>query len=280
MQFTKMHGLGNDFVFVEDSHLHSGVDLPSLAQQVCSRNFGIGADGFVIVLPSEKADARMRIFNPDGSEPEMCGNAIRCFAKYVYEKLPMKKDGLAVETAAGVMNLQIKSEKGKVVIVTVNMGRPRLVPGDISVNLEGDRIVGRPVIIDGSTYEITCVSMGNPHCVIFMENIDELPVDEIGPVICNDPLFPRKTNVEFVKVVDRKHLSMRVWERGVGETLACGTGACASAVAAALNQKTDRDVIVTLRGGDLLIHWDEKDDSVYMSGPAVEVFQGVYNMPE
>ncbi|MCK8827906.1 diaminopimelate epimerase [Natroniella acetigena] len=276
MKFTKMHGLGNDFVIVNllEEKL---TNLGQLAREICDRHFGVGADGLVLVLPAEKdeADFRMRIFNPDGSEPEMCGNAIRCFAKYLYERKLTDKTKVKVETLAGIIIPELIIEAGQVEVVKVDMGQPRLKSQEIPMaGVEQKQVVKQPLEVAGQEYEITAVSMGNPHCVIFVDQVDDFPVSEVGPLIEKHSLFPVKTNVEFIEVVNSDELKMRVWERGAGVTLACGTGACASTVAAILNQLTDREVMVHLLGGDLLIEWAEDNNHVYMTGPAEEVFVG------
>ena len=277
MNFTKMHGLGNDFILL--NCLEDTVDNPSeLAQEMCDRNFGIGADGLVLVLPSEveEADFRMRIFNPDGSEPEMCGNAIRCFAKYLYERDLTTKTDLNVETLAGIIKPKLILEDGAVQLVKVDMGQPRLKRSEIPMKgEESEQVVKEPLNVAGEEFEVTCVSMGNPHCVIFVDDADEAPVRELGPKIETHDLFPEDINVEFIEVVNEEELEMRVWERGAGVTIACGTGACGSTVAAILNDLTQRKVTVHLLGGDLVIEWAD-DDHVYMSGPATEVFTGDY----
>ena len=277
MKFTKMHGLGNDFILL--NCLEDIVDNPSeLAQEMCDRNFGIGADGLVLVLPSEveEADFRMRIFNPDGSEPEMCGNAIRCFAKYLYERDLTTKTDLNVETLAGIIKPKLILEDGAVQLVKVDMGQPRLKRSEIPMKgEESEQVVKEPLNVAGEEFEVTCVSMGNPHCVIFVDDANEAPVRELGPKIETHDLFPEDINVEFIEVVNEEELEMRVWERGAGVTLACGTGACGSTVAAILNDFTQRKVTVHLLGGDLVIEWAD-DDHVYMSGPATEVFTGDY----
>ena len=275
MKFTKWQGIGNDFVIV-NGFQEKIDDYPSKAIEVCDRHFGIGADGLVLALPSEIADFRMRIFNSDGSEAEMCGNVTRCFARYVYENGLTTKTELTIETLAGIIKPKLLFENGNVKAVCVDMGEPRLKRGEIPmIGNPEDRAVNVPLIVGDKTYEVTCVSMGNPHCIIFDDNAEELDLQALGRPIETHPAFPRKTNVEFVKVIDRKTLRMRVWERGAGITLACGTGTCATVVAAVLNGKTDREVLVHLDGGDLFIEWRE-DNHIYKTGPAVEVFRGEY----
>lgn len=279
MEIIKMHGLGNDFVFVDHFHNSMNQDAsektyPELARKLCHRQFGVGGDGLIVVLPSEVADARMRIFNPDGSEPEMCGNGIRCFARYIYDQGYVKKNPLQVETLAGILTLHLNIEGDKVTGVRVDMGEPILEAELIPVMAQREPVVGAKLEVDGEEFEFTAVSMGNPHCVIFVEDYKNLDFDHLGPAIEKHPLFPKKTNVEFIRVDSREELTMKVWERGAGPTLACGTGACASAVAAVLNGKAERKVIVHLPGGDLLIEWGD-DNRVYMTGPATYVFRGV-----
>ncbi|WP_040948583.1 diaminopimelate epimerase [Gorillibacterium massiliense] len=274
MEFTKMQGLGNDFIIV-----YGEERLPDnageMAVRLCDRHFGIGADGLVFILPSDKADGMMRIINSDGSEPEQCGNAIRCVAKYMYDNGIAAHDAMTIETiGAGVQNVQMTVEKGKATAVRVDMGSPILDAKEVPTVLTGGPIVAEPIAAGGREFQFTAVSMGNPHCVIFAEDADELDLADFGPKLEVSPLFPRKTNVEFVSVRSRQHLNMRVWERGAGPTLACGTGACATLVAAVLNGLTDRAATVTLPGGNLFIQWAE-DGRVYMTGPAVEVFKGV-----
>lgn len=277
MKFTKVHGLGNDFILL--NCLESTVDNPSqLAQDMCDRNFGIGADGLVLVLPSklEEADFRMRIFNPDGSEPEMCGNAIRCFAQYLYEHDLTNKTDLKVETLAGIIKPKLILDGADVELIKVDMGQPRLQRSEIPMTgEESEKVVKEPLNVAGEEFEVTCVSMGNPHCVIFVDDATKAPVEEIGPKIETHERFPEDINVEFIEVINKEELKMRVWERGAGVTLACGTGACGSTVAAILNDLVAQKVTVHLLGGDLVIEWAE-DNHVYMSGPAEEVFTGDY----
>jgi len=277
LKFTKMHGLGNDYVYVSCLDL-SGSELlkdPSGAAKLISdRHFGIGSDGLVLILPSEIADFKMRMFNSDGSEAEMCGNAIRCVGKYVYDNGFTKKTSLSIETLAGLKQLEMVVKNGKVALVKVNMGEPILSPPDIPVNSDKPRFISQPVKIENEVYTVTCVSMGNPHAVVYVEEVEAFPVDKIGPKMENHPLFPRKINVEFVQIIERDTIKMRVWERGAGETMACGTGACAALVASVLNDLTGRKATVKLLGGDLLVEWEEFANHVYMTGPAVKVFEG------
>ena len=274
MFFTKMHGISNDYVYV-NGFKENIADPSAVAKRISDRHTGIGSDGLVLILPSEKCDFRMRMFNADGSEAEMCGNASRCVAKYVYDNGMTDKTCFTLETGAGVkiMNLHLGKDK-KVDTVTVDMGEPILDAPKVPVISESSPAVNQTYKVFGKDYHYTAVSMGNPHSVIFMEGIDDLDLDKIGPAFECHAIFPRKTNTEFVEVKDRKKLKMRVWERGAGETMACGTGACATAVAAILNKLTDRAVDIELRGGTLHIEWDEKDNHVYMTGSATTVFTG------
>ncbi|WP_227767013.1 diaminopimelate epimerase [Zhaonella formicivorans] len=278
MKFTKMHGLGNDFVVLEGKELSPGVDLGELAVKVCDRHFGIGADGLMIILPSEVADIRMRIFNSDGSEAEMCGNGIRCFAKYVYEQGIVKKEEIRVETLAGIIVPRLQIESGSITGICVDMGEPHLDRALIPMLGEPGLVVNETLVVGGQPYQVTAVSMGNPHCVIYTGNLDEIPLAALGRQIETHYVFPKKTNVEFVQILSPNEVRMKVWERGAGETLACGTGACAVAVAGVLNLLTERKVTVHLAGGDLQIFWNEHDNHVYMTGPAETVFNGDYSV--
>ncbi|MDR6227170.1 diaminopimelate epimerase [Desmospora profundinema] len=264
-----MHGLGNDFVVVSAAALPTEPEV--LAQKVCDRHFGAGADGLVFILPSHTGDCAMRIFNADGSEPEQCGNAVRCVARYYYERISGARNEMAVETRAGIQRVWLEAGGTR---VRVDMGRPILGGKQIPTTLEGETVVDQPVEADGKSFRFTGVSMGNPHAVIFVEDATRFPVDEWGPRLETHPLFPQKTNVEFVTVHSPSQLDMRVWERGVGQTWACGTGACASVVAGVLTGRTRRNVRVRLKGGDLDIDWREEDGRVYMTGPATVVFEG------
>ena len=273
MRFTKMQGLGNDYIYV--NCLEEDVPDPvETARKISDRHFGVGSDGLVLILPDEQADFRMRMFNSDGSESEMCGNAARCVGKYIHDRGLSDKEEIRLMTGAGIKNLQLTVRDGRTESVRVDMGEPILEAERIPTTLTGLKVVNTPLEVLGETYGVTCVSMGNPHAVIFVEDADQFDVHTVGPVIENYPLFPRKTNVEFVTVKDRENLRMRVWERGAGETMACGTGACATAVAAILNGRTDRAVMIHLLGGDLFIEWNESDGHVMMTGPAREVFSG------
>jgi diaminopimelate epimerase len=272
MRFIKMHGIGNDYVYV-DGFRETVSEPEKVAVRISDRHFGVGGDGLILILPSDKADARMRIFNADGSEAQMCGNGIRCLAKYVYESGISRKSELAVETLAGVLSLQLTTTHGSVEQVKVNMGMPRLRRQDIPMRGEGDRVLGEKLTAGDRAFTVTCVSMGNPHCVIYVDDVAQFPVTHYGPLLEHHPQFPQRTNVEWVEWINHREVRQRTWERGAGETLACGTGACATTVASVLNGKTGRAVTVHLLGGDLEIEW-AADEHVYMTGPAVEVFRG------
>ena len=274
IDFTKMHGCGNDYIYV-DMFKTPAFDFEKAAIALSDRHFGIGGDGIILVCPSDKADAKMRIFNADGSEGMMCGNGIRCVGKYVYDSGIARKDVLTIDSLSGVKTLHMTIENGKATAARVDMGPAILTPARIPVNLPGEQAVAVPVEVAGKEYKITCVSMGNPHAVIFIDHDPmELDLEKIGPDFEHHPLFPQRVNTEFVRVLDDHTLQMRVWERGSGETWACGTGTCASAVAAVLNgycQKNE-DILVHLRGGDLTIRYT--DETVYMTGPAATAFTG------
>lgn len=275
MKFTKMQGCGNDYVYVNGFE-EAVKDYAATARAVSNRHFGIGSDGLVMILPSEEQDFRMRMFNADGSEAEMCGNAIRCVGKYVYDNGMTTETTVSIETESGTMLLELTVEEGKVTYARVDMGEPILSPSLVPVKSNLDPVVGDLIAVDQRAFAMTCVSMGNPHAVTFVEAITDDHVHGIGPKLEVHEAFPNKTNVEFVKVIDRNTLEMRVWERGTGETLACGTGACATLVAAVLNDKTERKAAVNLVGGQLIIEWDEATNHVFMSGPAVTVFEGEF----
>ncbi|MBI5683391.1 MAG: diaminopimelate epimerase [Deltaproteobacteria bacterium] len=279
MKFTKMHGLGNDFILIDCRNIDIP-NLPDVVKKLSHRQFGIGFDQALLLYPSFAADFRMDIYNADGGRVEMCGNGIRCLAKYIWGKKvrgqesgvrskKLKEDSLSIETLAGIIQVERKGE-----LIKVDMGEPILEGRKVPVNLDG-RVIDHKVNIGGEVFQITCVSMGNPHCVIFVDDVYNFPVSRLGPMIETHPIFPKKTNVEFIQVINKKELRMRVWERGAGETLACGTGACASLVAANLKGLAERKATVHLAGGDLKIEWSEKDNHVYMTGPAAEVFEGV-----
>jgi diaminopimelate epimerase len=271
MKFTKMHGAGNDYIYI-DAQKEKIFNPSLLAQKLSDRHFGIGSDGLVLIHPSDKADFRMQMFNSDGSEAEMCGNAIRCVAKYVYDKKLTSKKTIAIETLSGIKFIDLVfDETGNVTGAAVDMGAPIFEPKLIPVDMDGDRIVNRPLEVDGKTYYITCVSMGNPHCAVFLDEIQSLDLNLLGPKFENHKVFPRRVNAEFVKVIDKNNIELRVYERGAGETLACGTGACAAVVASYINGYTNNEVNVSLKGGILKIKYD---NTVMMTGNAVTVFEG------
>jgi len=273
LDFTKMHGCGNDYIFINCFDLE--INSPeSLSPLLSDRHAGVGGDGLVLILRSDAADAKMRMFNNDGSESGMCGNAIRCFAKYLHDNGMVRKPHMRIETLSGFKELYLSVQDGLVTSVKVDMGRAELRPEKIPVKLAGESVVARPVMIGGKTYDITCVSVGNPHAVVFCRDVDGFDLRGIGPLFENDELFPERVNAEFVEVVGDNHLKMRVWERGSGETQACGTGACASAVAAVLNGHCakDADIKVRLPGGEIIVKYT--DEAVYMTGNCVKVFDG------
>ena len=274
MKFTKMQGIGNDYVYV--NCLQETIENPSeLAKKISDRHYGVGADGLIMINPSDKADFEMEMYNADGSRGEMCGNGIRCVAKYVYDYGLPDKTSISVETLAGIKYLDLTVEDGKVVLVKVDMGKPMLRPEEVPVVSEKEEVIDEPITVDGQEYRMTCVSMGNPHAVVFIDqDVKEFPLETVGVKFENHERFPKRVNTEFVNVLDRHTAQMRVWERGSGETLACGTGACAVAVACALNGLTEDEVTVKLLGGDLQIKWDREKNTVYMTGPAEVVFDG------
>ena len=279
MKFTKMHGIGNDYVYMDCTR--ERLENPGeIARLVSDRHKGIGSDGLILIQSSDEADFEMAMYNADGSYGKMCGNGIRCVAKYVYDNGLTDKTEISVISGGAVKYLKLTVENGKVKKVRVNMGEPILKPSEIPVVGEGDKLVAAPIVVDNQVYEMTCVSMGNPHAVVFMDGVDDLKIEEIGPKFEQHERFPDRVNTEFVERMDRKNLKMRVWERGSGETMACGTGACATAVAAILNGYAERDVTVHLLGGDLEISWDETDNCVYMTGPAATVFTGEFDPEE
>ncbi len=273
MEFVKMHGLGNDFIIVEAGSWKEADHLQAHSPILCDRHFGIGADGLVVIGPDQAMDLFMRIFNPDGSEPEMCGNAIRCVARYAYENGWVKQKNISVRTLAGIRYPQIETANGKVINVCVDMGQPVLERKLIPMQGEGSAVKTK-LTSATNEFEITAVSMGNPHCIHFVDQIEQVPIAAWGSMMESHPLFPAKTNVEFVQMVARDEMIMRVWERGAGITMACGTGACASLVAAVLNDVSDRKATIHLLGGDLYIEWKEENNHVYMTGPAEYVFAG------
>ncbi|ABO50221.1 diaminopimelate epimerase [Desulforamulus reducens MI-1] len=278
MYFTKVHGLGNDFILVNAGTGQGFTDdCSTLAKEVCDRKFGIGADGLVLLYDSGVADVRMKIVNSDGSEAEMCGNAIRCVAKYLYDHGIIKKDEIKVETLAGIIVPQIIQQEGSVKAVRVDMGEPRVERAEIPMIGPPGQVIGEELAVNGKVYLVTAVSMGNPHCIIFVPDLEDISLTQVGPQIEVHPAFPKKTNVEFVQVLGPNEVRMVVWERGAGPTMACGTGACAVAVAGVLNGFTERMVTVHLPGGSLMIEWAE-NGRIYMTGPATEVFSGEYTV--
>jgi diaminopimelate epimerase len=282
VRFTKMHGLGNDYLVLDQmQERFDEAKLPALAVALSDRHFGVGSDGLILVLPSRVADFRMRIFNSDGSEAEMCGNGVRLFAKWVYEHGYTRERDLTIETLAGLIRPHLKVNGGEVKSIRVDMGEPRLRRSEIPMKgTDQSQVVGEKLRVNGQQLVITAVSMGNPHCVTFVKDVDRAPVEELGPLVERHDLFPRRTNVEFVRVLNDTEIQMRVWERGAGETLACGTGASAAVVACVLNEKTGRKVTVHLRGGDLHVHWNQEDSHVFNEGPAAEVCTGESRLDE
>lgn len=273
MKFTKMHGIGNDYVYV--NCFKETVENPSeVAIRVSDRHFGIGSDGLILIKPSDVADGKMEMYNADGSQGAMCGNGIRCVAKYMYDYGITDKTSISVETKSGIKYLDLTLKDGKVDTVKVNMGTPILKAADIPVCSEKEQVIDEPVTVDGKEWKITCVSMGNPHAITYIDDVKGLEIEKIGPKFENHEIFPDRVNTEFVHVIDRHTVEMRVWERGSGETLACGTGACAVAVSSILNGLTEEEVTVKLLGGDLKIFWDRTENKVYMTGSATTVFDG------
>lgn len=279
MKFTKMHGLGNDYVYV--NCFEEKIDNPpAVARFVSDRHIGIGSDGLIMINPSKTADFEMEMYNADGSRGEMCGNGIRCVAKYVYDYGLTDKIQISVETLGGIKYLDLTVEDGKVSLVKVDMGKPKLEADLIPIISEREQVIDEPIEVDGKEYHMTGVSMGNPHAVIYVDDVKGLDLEKIGPKFENHERFPKRINTEFVHCIDRQTVEMRVWERGSGETLACGTGACAVAVSSILNNLTDTQVTVKLLGGDLQIEWDREKDRVFMTGPATVVFDGVIDITE
>ena len=280
IEFTKMHGAGNDYVYINGFANQLPEDLAKLATEISHRRFGVGGDGMILILPSDVADARMRMFNNDGSESEMCGNGIRCVAKYVHDHGIAPKDRLKIETGAGVLNLDLEIQNGKAEQITVDMGAPILEAAQIPTTLAepNQRAINAPLEVAGKKLVATCVSMGNPHCVIFVPELTDELVLQVGPKIETDPRFPKRTNVEFVQVLSRTEVRQRTWERGSGETWACGTGASAVCVAGVLTGRTDSQVLINLTGGRLHLRWDEASNHVFMTGPATEIFTGRWEL--
>ena len=275
LNFTKMHGIGNDYIYF--NAFDQEISEPEqLAKKLSDRRFGIGGDGVILICPSEVADAKMRMFNEDGSEGKMCGNGIRCVAKYIYDYalVPEEKTCVTIETLSGIKTIELTVVGGEAVSAKVDMGAAILSPTEIPIAFDGESVIDEPLDVDGAEYKITAVSMGNPHCVTFVDDVDGIEIEKIGPKFENHPAFPNRVNTEFIKVIDDKTLQMRVWERGSGETWACGTGACAAVVAACLNGYCEKgeDITVRLRGGDIVINYT--DETVVMTGPATTVFEG------
>jgi len=275
IKFTKMHGCGNDYVYINGmTQSFEAIDKADFVRKVSDRHFGIGSDGVIFINASEIADFEMEMWNADGTRAEMCGNGIRSVAKYVFDKGFTNRNELTIESMGKIKPITIVAEDGKAKSIRVDMGIPELKAELVPVTSSNEKVIDEAVSVNGQEYRITCVSMGNPHAVTFIDP-DEIEIDKIGPYFENHEIFPRRTNTEFVKVLDRKNVKMRVWERGTGETLACGTGCCATAVACILNELTDRIVTIHVRGGDIMVEWNPEDDHVYMTGPAEIVFEGV-----
>ncbi|MEE2825737.1 MAG: diaminopimelate epimerase [Planctomycetota bacterium] len=277
MHFTKMHGAGNDYVYVNCFEENLPKDPGSLAVAVSDRHFGIGSDGLILIMPSDQADAKMQMYNADGSESEMCGNGIRCVAKYLVDHGICDQPSLRIETGAGILALDVFQQNGKVHQVRVDMGPPKLAPEDIPIRLPGEaveQVIDIPLQLEEHSLTATCVSMGNPHCVIFVDTLSDELVLELGPRIEKDPRFPSRVNVEFVQVRSRSEVHQRTWERGSGETLACGTGASAVCVAGVISGRTNRELTNHLRGGTLFLEWSQETNHVFMTGPATEVYSG------
>ena len=280
MKFTKMQGCGNDYIYINGATVKiAQEDKPDLVRKISDRHFGVGGDGAIFINPSDEADFEMEMYNADGSRAEMCGNGIRCVAKYVYDKGMTDKTDISVISCGKIKYLKLFIKDGKVDTVRVNMGAPELKPENIPViaDADKDRVISEPIVVRGKEYKMTCVSMGNPHAVVFMDDVENLEIEHIGPYFEKHELFPNRINTEFVQIIDRKNVRMRVWERGTGETLACGTGCCATVVACILNGLTDEAVTVKLLGGELEIEWDREKNLVYMTGPAVTAFEGEYD---
>ena len=275
MKFTKMHGCGNDYIYVDGSKEQiAAEDKPELVKRLSDRHFGIGGDGVIFINPSKEADFEMEMYNMDGTRAEMCGNGIRCVAKFVYDKGLTNQKNVSIVSCGKVKYLELNIENNKVSTVKVNMGSPVLKANDIPVIADGEEVISERIEVGEEIYKMTCVSMGNPHAVVFVDDVATLPLEKIGPMFENHVRFPKRINTEFVKVLDSETIEMRVWERGTGETLACGTGACASVVACILNGLTGEEVTVKLLGGNLQIRWDRNENLVYMTGPASTVFEG------
>lgn len=282
MKFTKMHGCGNDYVYIDGAAWQiMQRNKPDVVRFLSDRHFGVGGDGVIFINPSDVADFEMEMYNADGTRAEMCGNGIRCVGKYVYDKGLTDKRQLSIVSAGQIKYLELEVDsENRVSWVRVNMGSPILVPDQIPVKISGLQAVNVPIYVGGQEYHMTCVSMGNPHAVVFVDGTDDMNLEQIGPLFEYHELFPKRTNTEFVQIVDRQHVKMRVWERGTGETLACGTGCCATAVACALNGLTDDQITVNVLGGEIEVTWDRERNLVYMGGPAATVFEGEINIEE
>ena len=279
MKFTKMHGIGNDYVYV-NCFEETVKDPNKTSRFVSDRHFGIGSDGLILIKPSDVADFEMDMYNSDGSQGAMCGNGIRCVAKYVYDYGLTDKTQISINTKSGIKYLDLTVEDGKVALVKVNMGAPDTIAKNIPIVSDKEQVIDEPILVDGKEYRMTGVSMGNPHAVVYIDDVKGLDIEKIGPKFENHKVFPDRVNTEFCKVLDDHTVEMRVWERGAGETLACGTGACAVAVASILNGYTKEEVTIKLLGGDLKIFWDRKENLVYMTGPATVVFDGEIEIPD
>ena len=280
MKFTKMHGCGNDYVYINGMEEKIPLEgKPELVRKMSDRHFGVGSDGVIFINASDQADFEMEMWNADGTRGEMCGNGIRCVAKYVYDKGLTDKEEISIISGGQVKYLKLQVEDGKMMTARVNMGRPVFTAKDIPVVMPDgeEKAVDVPIVVKGEEYRMTCVSMGNPHTVVFVTDVSDMEIARIGPCFENHERFPKRVNTEFVKVIDRKHVEMRVWERGSGETLACGTGSCAAAAACILNGLTENAVTVKLLGGELLIEWDRDEDVIYMTGPAATVYEGTFD---
>mgnify|MGYP000809812913 FL=1 len=280
IKFTKMHGLGNDYVYIDCTEEQKIKNISSLAQFISNRHFGVGSDGLILICKSDIADFKMRMFNYDGTEAEMCGNGIRCVGKFVYDKGLTKKDNITVETLAGIKKLKFNIKEGNVETVEVDMGEPILEPDKIPVISEEAIVKNLKIKARKNEFKFTCVSMGNPHAITIVDNTKDFNIEKYGPVLEKDEHFPRRANIEFIELVDKNNIKMRVWERGAGETLACGTGACASVVACALNGYIENEANVELLGGTLKIRWDKENNHIYMTGPATTVFEGEIDYKE
>lgn len=275
MKFTKMQGCGNDYVYINGFEEKIEQEKkPDLVRRLSERHFGIGSDGVIFINPSEIADFEMEMYNADGSRSEMCGNGIRCVAKYVFDKKMVNRNEFTIESFGKIKDITIIEEAGVAKLIKVGMGSPQLRTEEIPAVYDADTIIAKPIDVDGTIWEGTCVSMGNPHVVLFVDDVKKLDLENIGPKFENHPMFPNRTNTEFVKVIDENTVEMRVWERGTGETLACGTGCCATAVACVLNNKTEDKVLVKVLGGEILVEWDKENNEVYMTGPGEFVFEG------